>query len=399
MTKKMLALLLALSMILALAACGGPTQGNNDPTSNPTSNPGSDPTQSVADGNVQEEIANMAETAGWSETAVNSGILETITAFVDVDKNYTIRIGTPTAVGEQNYTIELFEAYMEAVTKGKIQVELFPSGQLGTNPQMVQNVLDGSLSGVCLPIDFLAGYAPAANITNVPYLFSGSFQATRIFNSTSYMTDYLAGCGFWAAGYLYEHTNMIIADRAIESMGDFKGVKCFAQGPMTIAALEALGATPTSVDLSEMALSMQTGVINAASAGISIFAGQNLQDNAGYVNKLYTKPIVAGLFFGEEFKDSLPGSVVDLINQAAQLVVNEYEYNYIKERLVASADTVLAKAKLVIPSAEFEAEMEEALSGIVGMYLGLDDACQDMYDAMTAEIAADNAAGGEVFDW
>lgn len=391
--KKLIALLLALIMAFGLVACGGPDQPGA----------GDNPAQGSApvgdDANVQEEIAKMAETAGWSEAALSSGILDTITQFVEVDKNYTIRLGTPTAVGEQNYTIELFEAYMEAVTKGKVQVELFPSGQLGSNPQMVQGVLDGSVSGVCLPIDFIASYAPAANITNVPYLFSGSFQAARIFNSTDHMSDYLESCGFWAAGYLYEHTNMIIANRAITGMADFKGVKCFAQGPMTIAALEALGAEPTSVDISEMALSMQTGVINAASAGISIFAAQNLQENAGYVNKVYTKPIIAGLFFGEEFKSTLSDEMVELIEQAAQLVINEYEYEYIKGRLTSSAETVLAKAELVVPSAEFEAELETALSGILDMYLGLDDACQGMYDAMVTEIEADNAKGGEVFEW
>lgn len=383
---RIFALILALSLCLAFAACGG--EANND---GPTDG-------GKADVDVKAVVAEVAANANWDDMAKESGIVDTITEIIDVKKDYTIRIGTPTGGrNEQNYVMALFEAYIEASTAGKVQVELYPASQLGTATQMIQGILDGSIQGVAIPLDYFYTYAPASGIVSVPFMFDkGSAQAARIFSTDSTMDDYLKSKGFWPVSWLYEHSCTILADRAIDSMDDFKGMKIWCL-PSVLGQmeLEAYGAAPALMDPSEIALSMQNGTVDGAYTGVTFFNNQGLQDSATHLNRLPMKSVPCVMMLGNEFMESLPEDLRNLIVDAGKMIIEKYEKDYIGGSIDRSVAAILEKCEEVIPSDALLAEMEAATQSVHEFYKNTDADCAAMYEKMAELIAADNAAGGE----
>jgi len=326
--------------------------------------------------------------------AVNSGVTDRIKKITRFDKNYTIRIGTPTAgKNEQNYVMELFEAYIEGSTAGTVQVELYPASQLGTAQQMIQNVLDLSLTGVVIPLEYFYTYAPASGIVSVPYLFTGgSAQAKRIFDSDPTMNDYLKSKGLYPVVWLYEHSFTILADRKLDSMDDFKGMKTWVL-PSTISKmeLEAYGAAPTLMDPSDIALAMQNGTVDAAFTGVTFFNNMKLQDHAKYLNKLPLKPLPCVMMFATDWMESIPQELADLIVEGANMIVEDYEKEYVKTSIENSVKAVLEKCEEVIPSEEFLAELRKATQSVHDFYKNTDADCAKMYDKMVELIEKDNA--------
>ena len=134
--KKTLALILALVMALSLVACGEKAPAD--------------------DGAAADDGATSNEITG----------------------TYTIRLGTPTGgKHQQNVTMEEFKSRVEAASNGAITVELYPTSQLGTAPQMIEGVQNGTIEGVLIPSSYFASYAPAIAILDLPFLFDSDGTA------------------------------------------------------------------------------------------------------------------------------------------------------------------------------------------------------------------------------
>jgi len=393
---RLFALVVVLCLCLSLAACGGKTGG--DTKGGGTTPSGTDLTEEEVKAIVQE----IADKAAWDDMAYESGIIDRVTEIIPVEGDYTIRIGTPTGGrNEQNYVMALFEAYIEASTAGKVQVELYPASQLGTASQMIQGVLDGSITGVAIPLDYFYTYAPAAGIVSVPFMFTkGSAQAARIFQSDPTMDDYLKSKGFWPIAWLYEHSYTILADRAINSMDDFKGMKIWCL-PSVLGQmeLEAYGASPTLMDPSEIALAMQNGTVDGAFTGVTFFSNQGLHESAKYLNKLPMKSLPCVMMFGTQFMEALPENLRNHIVEAGKMIIEDYEKQYITQSIERSVAAILEKCEEVIPSEELLAQMKEATMPIHEYFKSVDEDCAKMYEKMAELIAQDDAAGGEALPY
>ncbi|WP_313345412.1 TRAP transporter substrate-binding protein DctP [Sedimentibacter sp.] len=60
---------------------------------------------------------------------------------------------------------------MEASSNGKIKVEIYPSGQLGTDRSVFEDIQNGSITGmVCNPAVEVS-FVPSANIFDIPFVY------------------------------------------------------------------------------------------------------------------------------------------------------------------------------------------------------------------------------------
>ncbi|MBQ9979921.1 MAG: TRAP transporter substrate-binding protein DctP [Oscillospiraceae bacterium] len=407
MLKKSMALVLVLIMVFSLAACGAPADTTTPPADSGTTTPpaSSTPSAPPADSGESEMTAEevkaiveeVAANSTWDDMAIESGIVETIDKIVTVEKDYTLRLGTPTG-GRQdaNYFMALFEAYIEASTAGKVQVENYPVSQLGTNPQMLEGVLDGSISAWVGPIDYLYNYAPAVGVTAIPFFFNdGSYQAVRIFNEDPTMDNYLNSKGFYPLAWLYDNSTTLLSAKEINSISDFKGMSIWClPTEMGQKMISALGASPVLLDSSDVSVAFQNGTIDAGVAGMTFFNTFKVQESAEYI---YNFPFVAApivVAFSVEFMDSLPEDLRALIDYAGDMIVNDYQKAFDEGFLKTSEASVLESVEFQPVSDEMVAEAEALCADIAEFYKSGSKENAEMYEAMAALIEADNAAGG-----
>ena len=87
-------------------------------------------------------------------------------------KGMSMRIahGAPTSDPRHLGALEI-KKILEAESKGKIKVDVFPAGQLGEDRDLIEAAQGGGLQIAILPTAFMGGFQPLMTLLDVPYLF------------------------------------------------------------------------------------------------------------------------------------------------------------------------------------------------------------------------------------
>ena len=72
-----------------------------------------------------------------------------------------------------------FKEVVEARSEGKVEVQLFPSGQLGDETEMIQNVRAGNLDIAVVGIANTVPFVKKLGILTMPYLFDDMYDIVR----------------------------------------------------------------------------------------------------------------------------------------------------------------------------------------------------------------------------
>ena len=120
-----------------------------------------------------------------------------------------------------------FKEVVEARSEGKVEVQLFPSGQLGDETEMIQNVRAGNLDIAVVGIANTVPFVKKLGILTMPYLFDDMYDVVRA--TTGPAHDLLNGYairegGFRILGWTYTDYRYISNSRnPIKNLNDIRG--------------------------------------------------------------------------------------------------------------------------------------------------------------------------------
>lgn len=234
--KKLLTLILALSMTLSLAACGGSSSSGS---------------------------STSGETSG--DAAPETKVL---------------RLSTHLSIDHS--TMQMAQKFKELLAEksgGTLDVEFYTDGQLGGQTENCESMKAGSVDMSIIDTGTLANYNPAAGILDMPYLFASKDQAIAAVSGDvgkQYMDMVTETTGIRPISLqAIAFRNTLLKDKAINSLSEFKGVKVrIPENPSIEACFAALGATPVAIPSGEAYTSVQTGVVDG------------LEGNVEYINQM-----------------------------------------------------------------------------------------------------------------
>jgi len=163
-------------------------------------------------------------------------------------------------------------------SNGRIKVNLFPSSQLGSDREMLQNTQAGVISGMLEATTKLVTFVPQFGVLDLPYLATSREQAFRLLDSPVIEQELhgrAAEAGFRIIGY-WEVTLRSIYTRTkvINSVADLRGMKIrVIPSPSFITLFRALGASPTPMSFGELYTALQQGVVDGAENDILTYQG------------------------------------------------------------------------------------------------------------------------------
>ncbi len=152
-------------------------------------------------------------------------------------------------------------------SNNSIQIQLFPSSQLGNNTELITMLTRGTTQMGNEGGGFLSQWAPKFLVSEAVYAFRDVDHMFKVMNGPigqEMFADLLAKCGVRVLDVWYYGTRHVTSNKKIYSPADMRGLKLrVPDGPLYVANGEALGADPTPMTLSEVYLSLKTGVIDA----------------------------------------------------------------------------------------------------------------------------------------
>jgi tripartite ATP-independent transporter DctP family solute receptor len=163
----------------------------------------------------------------------------------------------------------LFAKEVSDMTGGKVQVQVYPAGELGDQPALLDQCFNGGDVDVLVASQSnMASYVPKLNALSAPFLFDSYDQAHSVIDS--YVMPWMekdveekmnmVPLGVFDYGFRHVTTKGIEVKKA----DDLKDVKIRVPGSAgLLATFDALGANTQTIAYSELYQSLKQGVVDA----------------------------------------------------------------------------------------------------------------------------------------
>lgn len=151
-------------------------------------------------------------------------------------------------------------------TDGRVQVKIFPNGQLGSENENLEQLQAGVIAMTKVSAPGLATYNEAYNAFGLPYIFNDTEDFYHVMDSQQ-MQDFFLSTGddgfvtltYYTSGARSFYTK----DKAIRTPADLKGLKIRVQDMKSQTdMMNYLGGIPVAMSYGDVYTSLQTGIID-----------------------------------------------------------------------------------------------------------------------------------------
>lgn len=155
-----------------------------------------------------------------------------------------------------------------AISDGKLEIEIYPSEQLGAEQQCIELLQIGSLAITKVSATAMESFTDDYKVLGLPYLFEDEVHSHRVLDSdigrdllNSTHDVLLHGLCFYDAGSRSFYT----VNKPILHPDDLRGLKIRVMKSKTaMDMVKALGGSPTPISFGELYTALQSGVVDGA---------------------------------------------------------------------------------------------------------------------------------------
>ena len=205
---------------------------------------------------------------------------------------------TPYSDGEfHTVNVKLFAADVRKATNNQLDINVHSNGSLIKHPDMLRAVSTGQVNLVELLLGQFGNEDPVFAADNVPFVAVGYDAAWKYYQAQKpFLEKKLLARGVRMLYSVPWPGQGIYTKNALKSVADLKGVKFRTYSPQTARLAELLGASPTVIQVPELAQAFATGTVHAmitsSATGTSTKAWEFVK-NYYQTNAFHPKNIVA----------------------------------------------------------------------------------------------------------
>ncbi len=236
----------------------------------------------------------------------------------------TLRLGTVLAPNDPLFLAALqMKKDVEARTKGNVEVQVFPSSQLGDTQNMMDQAQAGANVGTFVESSRVSPFVPEFNVLVAPYAFKdvheiAKFVETPTFAGWNEKLKQKTGLTLLSYNW-YQGARHMLTKKPISTPADLKGVRIRTIGePLWIKTIAAMGAVPTPMAWAEVYPSIQTGVIDGAEAQPAAIRGAKLYEVVSHITLTEHIFLMSGLIVSDKWLQSLPGDDRKVVMEEAK---------------------------------------------------------------------------------
>jgi len=186
--------------------------------------------------------------------------------------DFTLKFATASTNDPMHEFMKVYEACLEPASNNRIDVQLYPSGQLGGVARMIEGIQFGTLEALFVAGQHMKGVEKRYGVVDAPGLFKSFDQANAAYWDPSFREPYLnAGKDKGVMGiaiFAYGPTSYQTVE-PINTLKDFEGKKLRVLATeVETRLMKALGATGLQVDAPDLVPAMQRGQIDGVRSNI-----------------------------------------------------------------------------------------------------------------------------------
>ena len=192
-----------------------------------------------------------------------------ITGCNQLSRNKTLKLAHGLNVDHPVHRgMEYLAKKVEEKSNGRLQIEIYPSQQLGTERQCLELLQIGSLAMTKVSAAVMENFSPKIKVFSLPYIFKNREHAYAVFDGKTGKELLLDSEKYWLRGLTYfdaGQRSFYTKTHPIKSPEDLKGMKIrVMESPVAMNIMRSLGAAPTPISWGELYTALQQGIVDGA---------------------------------------------------------------------------------------------------------------------------------------
>lgn len=176
---------------------------------------------------------------------------------------------------------------IRADTKGRMEIQVFPNNQLGSDTDMLSQLRSGALEFFTLSGLILSTLVPTASITGIGFAFPDYDAVWKALDGElgAYVRAQIAKAGIVAMERIWDNgfRQITSSSKPINTADDLKGFKIRVPvSPLWTSMFKALEASPASINFAEVYSALQTKIVDGQENPLAIIATAKLYEVQKY---------------------------------------------------------------------------------------------------------------------
>ena len=255
------------------------------------------------------------------------------------------------------------KAFAESVavkSGGKIKVQLFLNGALGSDQAVVSSIKGGTIEMAVMNSGILASEVKALEVFDFPFMFSNEKEADAIADGPigqkmhAMLQDKgIVGLSYWELGF----RSITNSKRPLNKVEDIEGLKLrVIPNAINVDWVKALGANPTPLPFPEVYAAMEQKAIDGQENPVSVIAANKFWEVQKYVTLTNHQYNPQSVIFSKKVWDSLSAAEKKIIDDSADAAAKNQRA---QSRAALAANLELLKKNGMIVSQFSAAEVSK----------------------------------------
>ena len=203
-------------------------------------------------------------------------------------------------------------------TGGKMTVKVFPSAQLGSDEDVIEQAIQGVNVAVVTDAGRMANYVRDIGIVGMAY-FTNNYDELLKVQQTNFWKNCVAKLasenGIRVLSFnWFDGARHFLTNKPVKKPEDLKGVRIRTPGaPSWSRSVAALGATPVTMGWTDVYNAVQQKAIDGCEAQHSASFSLRVYEVLKYINKTAHFQLLNGMIVGEKWFKTLPASYQALL--------------------------------------------------------------------------------------
>jgi TRAP-type transport system periplasmic protein len=217
-----------------------------------------------------------------------------------------------------------FGKRMQDKAGGRVKVELFPLGQLGTIPRAIEGMQLGTVEAYVTPSVFMVGVDKRSQVTWAPGMFDSIDHCWRTIGDKDFRDEHfhwMDSKGITIFSIICSSTQAFLTKKDVRGLKDLDGLKIrVLASKLERSQMLALGISPTPIPFTEVLPALQRNVIDGVSSIPILFTNLKMYNTAKHITigGLFNSSVP--IYVSKAWWDRLPADLKTLMTTEARAV-------------------------------------------------------------------------------
>jgi tripartite ATP-independent transporter DctP family solute receptor len=234
----------------------------------------------------------------------------------------TIKFANQNAVGHPIVQgMEKFKEIVEKQSGGKLKVNVFPGGALGSDQANVSAIQGGTLEMASMNSGIFASQVKDFEVFDFPFMFASGKEADAVVDGAfgkklhaKLEEKGIVGLGFFELGF----RNLTNGRRAINKVSDIEGLKLrVIPNPINVDWVKALGANPTPLPFPEVYAALEQKAIDGQENPVATINSAKLYEVQKHLTLTGHQYNPQSIVISKKFWETLSAAEKKILSDAA----------------------------------------------------------------------------------